>query len=198
MSNKQKLLGNLSYGHTFVVSAPAGTGKTTLVGMLVREFDCVKMSISSTTRAPRKHEVDGLHYHFLTEAEFNEGIAKGQFLEHVTLFGYQYGTSLQEIEEIKKRGNHVVLVIDTQGALQLKGKIPAIFIFLTPPSLEELRDRLVKRGTDTSIQIEERLSWARKELSLIKEYDYHIVNANLQTAYEVLRSIIIAEEHKIR
>lgn len=196
MLNKQKVLGNLPYGLVFVVSAPAGTGKTTLVGMLTREFDCVKTSISSTTRPARPHEVNGVDYHFLTEEEFNRKVASGEFLEHVTLFGYQYGTSCRTIDAIRKSGHHVVLVIDTQGALQLKEKIDATFIFIMPPSEDELKKRLHNRGTERKEMIDERLQIAGKEIELARLYDYRIINDDLATAYQVLRSILIAEEHK--
>lgn len=198
MSSKQKLVGNLPYGLTFVVSAPAGTGKTTLVGMLTKEFDAVKMSISCTTRPPRPHETDGVHYHFLSEEEFQRKVDNGEFLEHVTLFGHRYGTSATFIEKKKASGFHVVLVIDTQGAVQLMGKIAATFIFLLPPSQEELVRRLVGRGTEKKEVIEERLKRAELEMELAKLYDYQIVNDDLPTAYQVLRSIVIAEEHRVQ
>src|SRR5258708_7627638 len=112
MSSNYKLLGNRKRGLLFVVSAPAGTGKTTLVGMLTKEFDSVKTSISCTTRPARPYEVHGQHYYFLSEAEFNEKVAHNEFLEHVTLFGYQYGTLRTHVEERQAKGQHVVLVID--------------------------------------------------------------------------------------
>jgi len=197
MSSKQKLLGNVPYGLTFVVSAPAGTGKTTLVGMLTKEFDSVKMSISCTTRRPRHHEVDGVDYHFVTKEQFAEKLAAGEFLEHATIFGYEYGTSKAHIEELKKKGKHVVLVIDTQGAMQLIGKIDAVFIFILPPSKETLAQRLIGRATEKKESIEQRLEWAEKEIACARLYDYQIINDDLATAYQVLRSIVIAEEHKI-
>lgn len=196
MSSKQKLVGNLKRGLTFVVSAPAGTGKTTLVSMLAREFDAIKMSISCTTRPPREYEIDGVHYHFLSEDEFVQKIQEGEFLEHVELFGYRYGTSLKHIEQIKAQGYHVVLVIDTQGACQLMNSIDAVFIFLHPPSKEELRRRLIDRGTEDRAIIEKRLEWSEKEMELAALYEYQIVNDDLAVAYQVLRSIVIAEEHR--
>ncbi|MDB6081356.1 MAG: gmk [Chlamydiia bacterium] len=198
MSNKQRVLGTLAYGLTFVVSAPAGTGKTTLVDMLREEFDCVKESISSTTRPARAQEVNGVHYHFLSEDEFNKQVAEGKFLEHVTLFGFQYGTSFASLETIKSQGKHAVLVIDTQGALELKNRIEATFIFIQPPSLQELKKRLVGRGTEKDAVITERLQVAEKELALSHLYDYIIINDDLSVAYQVLRSILIAEEHRVK
>jgi guanylate kinase len=192
-----KLLGNLKTGLAFVVSAPAGTGKTTLVQMLLKEFPCVAMSISCTTREIRAGEIQGHDYSFLSKEEFEHKIANRDFLEFVQLYGNYYGTDLKTIEALQKQGKHVILVIDTQGALQLKGKFPATFIFLKPPSLKVLRERLTQRRTETNEVIEERLEWARKEIELVKYYDYCIVNEELSVAYEALRSIVIAEEHRV-
>lgn len=190
-----KLLGNTKPGRLFVLSAPAGTGKTTLVRMLTKEFPCVAESISFTTRAPRAGEVPGADYHFISVEEFNQRLADGEFLEHAQVFDHLYGTSRKLVERDLNEGKHVVLVIDTQGALQLRGRVPATFIFVSPPSLEELRVRLGRRSADTPASIEQRLSWAAKEMALAPHYDYHIINENLEVAYAVLRSIVIAEEH---
>lgn len=193
-----KLLGNLSKGLIFVLSAPAGTGKTTLVRMLRDEFTCVSESISCTTRSPRAGEILGKDYHFLTTEEFERKIKNGDFLEYAKVFDHYYGTSREFVMGQVEKGKHVILVIDTQGALQLRGKIPAIFVFISPPSLQELRERLFKRKTESLENIEQRLSWAKQELAMAVHYDYHIVNENLHLAYEVLRSILIAEEHRMR
>lgn len=195
----QKLLGNLPKGFIFILSAPAGTGKTTLVRMLSQEFPCIVESISCTTRPMRPGEADGKDYYFLTRAEFEEKIQHGDFLEYAEVFGYYYGTSLSFVHKQQELGRHVFLVIDTQGAMQLKKKnFPAIYIFLSPPSIEELKERLIKRKTETPEVIDKRLSWAKTELSMIKNYDYHIVNDYLNQAYAILRSIVIAEEHRVR
>jgi guanylate kinase len=194
----QKLLGNLSKGLCFVLSAPAGTGKTTLVRMLSKEFSCVCESVSCTTRPPRQGEVDGKDYHFLSSSEFKKKIEQGDFLEFAEVFGYHYGTSKAFVLKQQEMGQHVFLVIDTQGAMQLKKtQFPAVYIFLSPPSLEELKQRLYKRQTESEEGIEKRLSWAKAELSMIENYDYHIVNDNLKGAFEILRSIVIAEEHRV-
>jgi|SRR5580704_14403731 guanylate kinase len=192
-----KLLGNLKCGLAFIVSAPAGTGKTTLVQMLAKEFDCVVSSISMTTREPRSGEVPGVDYDFLTKEEFEEKIAAGEFLEYVELYGNYYGTSKKKVEELRDQGKHVILTIDTQGARQLMDKFDAVYIFVSPPSFEELRKRLLSRKTETSEVINERLEWAKKELEIVSEYDYNIVNDNLLVAYQALRSILIAEEHRV-
>ncbi len=185
-------------GLVFIVSAPAGTGKTTLVQMLSKAFSFVIPSISYTTRRPRDGEKDGLDYFFITEEEFDKKIADGDFLEYVKLYDTYYGTSRQWVFEQTKRGRHVVLVIDTQGAMSLKGIIPAIYIFVRPPSFEVLRDRLSGRQTEPDAEVEKRLEWAKQELLLGGMYDYQIINDRLEVAYEVLKSIVIAECHKIR
>lgn len=193
-----KLLGNLKTGLTFVMSAPAGTGKTTLVNLLINEFPCVVGSISYTTRKIRAGEIPGVHYHFISEPEFEKKIANGEFLEHVKLYGNYYGTAYKSLKDQQAQGKHVFLVIDTQGALQLlKDRFPATFIFVSPPSLDVLRQRLRNRKTESEFVIEERLEWAKKEIEIAREYDYYIVNDDLATAYQVLRSIVIAEEHRI-
>ncbi len=128
----QQLLGSMEKGCVFVVSAPAGTGKTTLVQMLTREFSSVVESISYTTRKKRSAEVDGRDYHFIDQKAFEARLAEGDFLEYAEVFGELYGTSKSTLEALQHNGKHAVLVIDTQGALQLMGQIQAIFIFITP------------------------------------------------------------------
>lgn len=198
MSNNHKLLGNHSHGLLFIVSAPAGTGKTTLVEMLTKEFPCVVRSISSTTRAKRPNEVDGVDYFFINEEEFKKKIDEGQFLEHVTLFGDRYGTVKHQVEQQRAQGKHVFLVIDTQGALHLMGQVAATFIFILPPSFEELARRLQQRGTENYDSLAKRLHEAEREIATSTAYQYVIVNDRIETAYEVLKSIVIAEEHRIR
>ena len=195
----QKLLGNLPKGLIFVVSAPAGTGKTTLVRMLSQEFSCIIESISCTTRPLRPGEIDGRDYHFLSPDQFKEKIEHGDFLEYAEVFGYYYGTSRSYVLKQQEMGKHIFLVIDTQGAMQLRNKqLEAQYIFISPPSLEELRERLIRRQTDSPEVIEKRLSWASNEMKMMLHYDYHIVNDSLQTAYAILRSIVIAEEHRVK
>lgn len=191
------LLGNLEEGKFFVVSAPAGTGKTTLVKKLVDEFPCVKTTVSFTTREPRTGEIDGVDYQFISREKFQKKIEKQDFLEYIELYGDFYGTSLKDIEKLQKLGHHVVLVIDTQGGIKLKKMLEATLIFIMPPSIEELSSRLTKRKTENEEVIKKRLEWAKHEIADAKHYDYIIVNDNLKTAYQVLRSILIAEEHRI-
>jgi guanylate kinase len=192
----QKILGNVSIGKLFILSAPAGTGKTTLVQMLTQEFPCIVDSISFTTRPPRFGELQGQDYCFISEDEFEQRIKEGQFLEYVRLYGNYYGTSREWVESHLNQGKHVILTIDTQGALLLKGRLDATFIFVKPPSLEELLKRLKKRNTESKEVIKERLLWAEHEMEAALHYHYHVVNDDLQVAYQVLRSIIIAEERR--
>lgn len=191
------MLGNIRKGLVFVLSAPSGTGKTTLIDMLLTEFPSVVRSISYTTRKPRDGEVSGKDYYFVEKEEFYRKIAEGDFLEHVQLYGYDYGTSSAWVEDQIRRGKHVVLVIDTQGALILKKKFQAVFIFVKPPSPEELKKRLMNRRTEDDAKMKERLNRAEKEIEISDFYDYRFVNDDLKVGYQVLRSIIIAESHRV-
>jgi guanylate kinase len=193
----KKILGNTGKKLLFVISAPAGTGKSTLVDMILEEFpNDVAESCSCTTRPPRHNEVSSQHYEFLSVEEFEEKIAAHEFLEYAKVFGNYYGTRKEEVARLHAAGKHVVLVIDTQGAMKIKHQIPAVFIFISPPSFEELRRRLFKRRTEDEDKIQERLLWAKQEIAVAPNYDYHIINDNLDITYQVLRSIFIAEEHK--
>lgn len=189
-------LGYMDRGLAFVVSAPAGTGKTTLVKKLMAEFPEIIASLSYTTRKPRRQEEQGRDYTFVSNEEFDARAASGDFLEYVDLYGVKYGTSREWVENRLNQGKHVILVIDTQGMLQLKEKYPSISIFIRPPSIEELKRRLAQRGTETKEKMETRLEWAKTELTKANYYDYQVINDDLEIAYQVLRSIIIAECHK--
>ncbi len=192
------LLGNLKRGLIFIISAPAGTGKTTLANMLTEEFSQIRQSLSFTTRSKRENEKNGVHYHFISQEHFEDKIAKNDFLEYAKVHGHYYGTSKSWVEYETAKGHHVILVIDTQGALQLLNKLDAIFIFIKPPSIQALRARLLQRQTDSIEEIERRIEWAKTELQAIPHYDYLIVNEKLQKAFQVLKSIIIAESHKVK
>lgn len=194
-----KVLGNLSRGLVFVLSAPAGTGKTTLVRKLIAEFNCIAESVSCTTRSIRPGEVPGMDYHFLTNAEFQQKREAGDFLECAEVFGHWYGTSKAFVRQQQETGKHVFLIIDTQGALTLRrDSFPGVYVFLSPPSLQILEERLRGRQTESHEVVQHRLSWAAEEIKKLSDYDYHIVNDRLENAYEVLRSIVIAEEHRVK
>lgn len=193
----ETLLGGLEKGMVIVMSAPAGTGKTTLARMLMDEFPSVSQSISCTTRPMRKGEIEEKDYHFVDRATFEEKIEAGEFLEYAQVFGQYYGTLKAHVASKVRKGEHVLLVIDTQGALALKKQgYEAIYIFITPPSMGELRSRLFNRKTEGAERIEQRLLRAEEELSHKENYDYIVQNDNLHRAYDILRSILIAEEHK--
>lgn len=195
----QNVLGNLSKGILFVLSAPAGTGKTTLVKMLTDEFPSVVKSVSYTTRAPRQGEINGKDYFFISRSEFEVKRKRGDFLESAEVFGHFYGTSKEFVEDCKEQGKHVVLVIDTQGALHLQSlKVDATYIFIAPPNFEVLKERLLGRKTESKEESEERLSWAHKEMAVASSYDFFVINSDLNVAYQVLKSILIAEEHRVK
>lgn len=181
MSNKGKL---------FILSAPAGTGKTSLMARLVKEVPNTVQSLSYTTRPPRKGEVEGAHYRFVTKKVFEEMIERGEFLEYVVLFGHYYGTSKKAIEERLNQGKNIILVIDTQGAMKLKGQIQATYIFVLPPSLDALKERLLKRRSECDDKIGERLRVAVEELKQKSAYDYEVVNDDFEQALLELKEII--------
>lgn len=181
----------------FTLSAPAGAGKTTLVRMLWQEFpDSFQKTVSLTTRPPRSGESPGVDYHFVSQEEFQRRLDDQDFLEWVPLFGQYYGTSRLEIDKIWASGKHAIAVIDVEGALTLKKKIPTVSIFLSAPSSEELERRLKERGSELDSQRQERLKHSLIEQAASDQFDYVIVNDKLLQAYEVLKSIFIAEEHR--
>ncbi len=186
-------------GSIFIVSAPSGAGKTTLCKKLTETTEGIKHSVSYTTREPRKGEKDGRDYFFVSEKEFMEMVRRGEFLEWAEVHGNLYGTSKRYIQEIINTGTDVILDIDTQGARQIRDSaIEATFIFILPPSLKALEERLRKRGTDPEETIRRRLQQARKEISDYKMYDYVIFNIRVDEAVEQLRSIVIAKRLSIK
>lgn len=191
---------NHKTGRLFVISASSGTGKTTLAQELLKEDKNLVQSISYTTRPPRLNEHNGEDYFFVTKKEFLDKKNRNGFLESANVFGHHYGTPKKEVDEHLKRGRDVLLLIDVQGAKKVKKTRPgAVFIFLTPPSKEELRRRLNKRGTESKKEIQKRLRVATRELVELNDpvlCDYRIVNRNISTAREVLKAIIRAERVK--
>lgn len=181
-------------GNLFVVAAPSGSGKSSLVKALMEVDAGVQPSISHTTRAPRGQEKHGREYYFIDNAEFDTKIAAGDFLEWAHVHGKRYGTSRQAIEARIAAGGDVVLEIDWQGALQIQRQFPdAVLVFVLPPSWEELRARLQRRGEDTPEVIELRLVNAQQELAQVKQFDYVIINEIFERALFDLKTIVHAQ-----
>ncbi len=182
-------------GLLIVISAPSGTGKTTLCHMLLKEFENMEFSISYTTRPPRKGEVNGRDYFFIDRDTFEKMIEENEFLEWAEVYGNLYGTSKSQVLKALESGKDILLDIDVQGALQVKKNLPeSVLIFILPPSLKELERRLRKRGTDSEKTIERRLKIAREEIKKSIYYDYIVINDILEVAFNKLESIIIAEK----
>jgi guanylate kinase len=185
----------MTRGRLFVVSAPSGTGKTTLLKRVMQRLPGLAFSVSHTTRAPRSGEKDGVDYHFVSPARFLEMIDRGLFLEHAKVHANLYGTSWAAIKQQLAAGIDVILDIDVQGAaiVRQSGGLEATHIFISPPSLAELERRLRGRGTETEEMIAVRLNNARIEIGAISEYEYLIVNDQLEATADLLTSIIVAE-----
>lgn len=181
-----------------ILSAPSGGGKSSILTELIKTNPRVDYSISYTTRAPRGEEQNGIHYHFVTEDEFFARKEQGDFLETANVFGRWYGTSISYIRSRLDLGRHVAMDIDVQGAAQITHTdVPRVKIFIIPPSMQILRERLIKRGTDSMQEIEKRLRIAHKELKDIPDYDYLVINDDLHIAVQDVQNIIAAEEHRV-
>lgn len=181
-------------GNILIVTAPSGTGKTTLVASLLSAENTVRLSISHSTRPPREGEVDGRHYHFVDRADFERRIANGEFLEYAEVYGNYYGTSIVWLREQLSSGNDILLEIDWQGAEQVRKVFPqAVSIFILPPSIAELERRLRGRGTDSDEVIARRLAMVRDEINHTSDFNYLIVNDDLGRATLDLISVVRAE-----
>lgn len=187
-------------GKLFVISGPSGTGKGTICAQLLRDLEGegLGLSVSMTTRKPREGEVDGESYFFKTREEFLEEIRQGGLLEYAETYGNYYGTPRGYVENQLSSGHDVLLEIEMQGALQVKRAMPdAVMIFILPPSLEELRRRIIGRGTEDEATIELRMSQVQKEISYIKYYDYFVINDDLDEAVHRVEEILHAEKSRI-
>lgn len=184
-------------GKLYVISGPSGTGKGTICAELLKDIGN-EFSVSMTTREPREGEVHGKDYYFVTRAEFLANVEAGNFLEHATVFDNLYGTPRDMVIRRLEKGRNVILDIDVQGGLQVRKAMPdAVLIFVLPPSLTELRKRLEGRGTETVEKVEKRLGQALNEIKLIGEYDYYIVNDDVEEAVQRIRSIMTAESSRV-
>ena len=178
-------------GHLYIVAAPSGAGKTTLVKLLLENDSAIRVSISSTTREPRPGEVDGREYHFVSVESFLDMVGRGEFIEWAEVHGNYYGTSRRWIEGELAAGRDVLLEIDWQGAQQVRKVFPkAIGVFILPPSLSALKERLAGRGTDSAETIARRFAAARDEMRHVDEFDYVIINDDLQQALGNLHSVL--------
>ena len=183
--------------HIFIISAPSGSGKSTLLDKIQKQVPNLEFSISYTTRHPRGKEQNGREYFFITRQEFEEMIAKGEFLEHANVFGDYYGTARRFLEKAKRQGRDLLLDIDVQGAALVKDKLPrAVSIFILPPDRTELERRLRVRGQDSEEVIERRLQGATREIENYAKYDYILVNDRLSDSIEALKAILLTERQK--
>ena len=185
-------------GLLLVVSGPSGAGKGTICKALLNKNDQIKLSVSATTRKPRNGEVHGVNYFFIEKEEFAKMIENGEFLEYAQIYDNFYGTPKAAIIECLEKGQDVILEIEMQGARQIKEVYPeGVFIFVLPPSLEELKSRIVGRGTETQEEIEKRFSCAFEEINQIVNYDYFIVNEDIEKSVSDVEAIICAEKNKV-
>ena len=185
-------------GLLLVVSGPSGAGKGTICKALLNKNDKIKLSVSATTRKPRNGEVHGVNYFFIEKEEFTKMIENGEFLEYAQIYDNFYGTPKSAIIECLEKGQDVILEIEMQGAKQIKEVYPeGVFIFVLPPSLEELKSRIVGRGTETQEEIEKRFSCAFEEINQIVNYDYFIINEDIEKSVNDVEAIISAEKNKV-
>ena len=181
-----------------VISGASGTGKGTVCKRLLAEMQ-MYYSISATTRQPREGETDGVEYYFISVEDFKQKITEGKFLEYAEVYGNYYGTPLYKIEEHLDNGENVLLEIDTQGALAVMEKMPeGVYIFLLPPSLEELYSRIKKRGTEDEETLQRRFNSAKAEIEIGKKYQYAVINDKVDAAVDKIKAIITAESLKVQ
>ncbi|ACQ71777.1 guanylate kinase [Exiguobacterium sp. 8H] len=185
-------------GLLIVLSGPSGVGKGTVCRALREEEDNnLQYSVSATTRKPREGEVEGVHYFFKSREEFERMIEQKELLEHAEFVGNYYGTPVEWVRETLESGQDVILEIEVQGAFQVKELLPeAVFLFLAPPSLQELRNRLIGRGTESEEVIKQRLLVAREEIELMDAYDYVVTNDEVDKAIDRIKAIVTAEHCK--
>lgn len=184
-------------GKTFIICGPSGVGKGTVVARLMASDPTLYFSVSATTRAPRPGEVDGKHYHFLTQEQFDQWVNEDQFLEHAEFVGNRYGTPRQFIDKAMEQGRDVILDIEIQGAEQVHQKRPeAVRIFIAPPSWDELERRLIGRGTEDMDKVRSRLQRGKEEFLVAKDFDYFVINDTVDRAVEEISAIMCAEHCK--
>ncbi|SHH09827.1 guanylate kinase [Tepidibacter thalassicus] len=185
-------------GLLIVVSGPSGAGKGTICKELLRKNSEIKLSVSATTRSPREGEIHGVNYYFITKETFQDMIDKDEFLEYANVYDNFYGTPKKYVFETLSKGEDVLLEIDIQGAMSVKQKYPnGVFVFILPPSLEELKNRIVKRGTESEEDIKKRFGSALSEIEKIENYNYFIINEDVEKSACELQNIINAEKNRV-
>ncbi|WP_293977488.1 guanylate kinase [uncultured Clostridium sp.] len=191
-------MNNKGRGLLIVISGPSGAGKGTICKSFLERNPEVAISVSATTRSPRKGEVEGVNYYFMSKEEFKGKIEDNDFLEYAEVYDNFYGTPKSNVEELLEGGKDVILEIDIQGALKVKENTEeGVFIFILPPSMEELKARIIKRGSETPESLMKRFKSAYKEINFISRYNYAVVNDEVETAVEKLEAIISAEKCRV-
>jgi guanylate kinase len=185
-------------GLLIVISGPSGAGKGTICKNFIERNSEVAISVSATTRSPRNGEVDGINYYFMSKEQFKEKIEANDFLEYAEVYDNFYGTPKSNVEQLLESGKDVILEIDIQGALKVKENTEeGVFIFILPPSMEELKARIIKRGSETPESLMKRFKSAYKEINFISRYNYAVVNDEVETAVDKLEAIICAEKCRV-
>jgi guanylate kinase len=187
-------INDIRKGNVIVITGPSGVGKGSIVTKILQQHLDIVLSVSATTRSKRPGEIDGVHYYFISKEEFQKLIDTDQMLEWAKFADNYYGTFKEAVQKETVRGNDVILEIEVQGAMQVKSKLPeAILIFISPPSVEELKARLVGRATETDEVVAKRLNIALKELQLVSEFNYNVINDDLDKAIEEVVRIILSK-----
>ena len=191
-------MSNKGRGLLIVISGPSGAGKGTICKSFLERNTEVAISVSATTRSPRNGEVEGVNYYFMSKEDFKKKIMDNDFLEYAEVYDNFYGTPKSNVEELLESGKDVILEIDIQGALKVKENTEeGVFIFILPPSMEELKARIIKRGSETPESLMKRFKSAYKEINFISRYNYAVVNDEVETAVEKLEAIINAEKCRV-
>jgi len=185
-------------GLLIIISGPSGAGKGTICKSFMERNENVALSVSATTRAPRTGEVEGVNYYFISKEKFKEKIASNDFLEYAEVYDNCYGTPKSNVEEILESGKDVILEIDIQGALKVKENTEeGVFVFVLPPSMQELKQRIINRGSETPESLMKRFKSAYKEINYISKYNYAVVNDKVENAVQKLEAIISAEKCRV-
>lgn len=185
-------------GVLIVISGPSGAGKGTICKALLEKHEDLYLSVSATTREPRNGEIHGVNYYFLTKDEFRKRIDSNDFLEWAEVYGNYYGTPKSSVEEMLNEGKNVILEIDIQGALKVKENCEdGVFIFILPPSMEELKQRIINRGSETPDSLMRRFTSAYQEINYISKYNYGVINDKVEDAVRKIENILIAEECRV-